>query len=177
MHDKNNFILPHFDKLKDFVVWYLKNGKPILIPDNFEVFQTDDATACCLFRSGRYQVEMYLVHPDPLIPPHEHPQVENIEIPSGGWAGITESNLESYLQVDGQEHGESFKKRGESHGFMIMSFQRWADGLEITTIGSRWKGHTVGKKHEALIKRFNPQALVYPGYADVTKKPKTMEIL
>jgi len=177
MHNNNSFILPHFDKLKDFVVWYLKNGKPILIPDNFEVFETDDATACCLFRSGRYQVEMYLVHPNPLLPPHEHPQVENIEIPSGAWSSLKESDLDKLLQVDGQAHGESFKERGKYKGFMIMSFQRWAEGLEITTIGSRWKGHTVGEKHENLIKRFNPKAVVYPGYADVTQNRNIQEIL
>ena len=58
-----------------------------------------------------------------------------------------------------------------------MSFQRWDDNLKMSTIGSRWKGHTAGEKHEALIRRFNPNALIYPGYADVTKTNKVVDVL
>lgn len=169
--------LPNFDKLADFVEWYFKNGKPMLVPDDFEVFLTDDATSSCLFRSGRYQVELYLIHPNPLVPPHEHPGVENIEISSNCWATLTPLEIPAFLQVEGQVHGDSFKERGAKTGFMIMSFQRWDDNLKMSTIGSRWKGHTAGEKHEALIRRFNPNALIYPGYADVTKTNKVADVL
>jgi hypothetical protein len=33
-----------------------------------------------------------------------------------------------------------------------------------------WKGPTVGPLQEALIKRFNPDAYVVDGYADITRK-------
>jgi len=161
--------LPEFSDLIHFTEWYLSAGMPILLPDNSEVFLSDDATATCMFRHGRYQFEMYFIHPDPLIPKHEHPGVENIEIPSGSWHNFSRSALESRLQGDNQSHGKGIVERAGTAGFALFSAQKWQEGIEISTIGARWKGHTAGPKHDALIRRFNPNTFAYPGYADVTR--------
>jgi hypothetical protein len=112
---------------------------------------------------------MYLIHPDPLIPVHEHPGVENIEIPSGGWTSINRNMLTSRTQTEGEVHGNSISERAKGAGFALFSAQKWADGLEISTIGARWRGPTAGPKHEALIRRFNPFCFIQDGYADVTR--------
>lgn len=167
--------IPQFKDVEEFARWYFSNGMPRLKPSNAEVFVTDDATSSCLFRHGRFQFEIYLIHPQPVIPQHEHPGVENIEF-NASLSGPY-SILGSLIQRDGAAHGGDIRKRAEHAGFVLFSAQHWSEGIEMSTIGARWKGHTAGPKHEALIKRFNPDCLVYPGYADVTKKQPVMAVL
>lgn len=168
--------IPKFSSVLDFAAWYFMNGMPMLCPESQEVFMTDDATASCLFRHGRFQVEIYLIHPQPVIPIHEHPGVSNVEIPSH-FSDFSKEDLKHIVQESGQSHGVGFKERAGHHGFVLISAQMWDEGLEMSTIGARWKGHTAGPKHEALIKRFNPDCLIYPGYADVTRKAVSCDIL
>lgn len=170
--------VPAFNDVVEFARWYLSSGMPILQPEKPEVFVTDDATASCLFRHGRFQFEMYLIHPRPAIPIHEHPGVENLEVTSGDAMSFCDAeHFRSYVQRSGQSHGVGIRERATHAGFMLFSAQMWDEGLEVSTIGARWKGHTAGPKHEALIRRFNPDCLVYPGYADVTTKVQAAEIL
>jgi len=169
--------IPDFKTIEEFVLWYFDVGMPFLLPPITEVFLSDDATSSCLFRYKQFQVELYMIHPNPLIPIHEHPDVENVEIPSSLWASFTKEDIANHLQKNGQSHGNSFKERAKSTGFLLLSFQKWKDGLEVTTIASKWKGHTAGQKHESLIRRFNPDALVINGYADTSSKQVKEEIL
>lgn len=168
--------IPEFTNVSSFAEWYLENKLPLLIPFPQEIFVTDDATAVCLFRHKRFQFEMYLIHPKPVIPEHEHPGVENIEIDvktiaRHGYKGLL------VPQKEGVPHGPGIRVEADHSGFMLFSAQKWDDGLEISTIGARWKGHTAGPKHEALIKRFNPNCFMYPGYADVTRQNSVAPIL
>lgn len=168
--------VPDFKNVSAFAEWYLENNLPILIPFPQEIFVTDDATAVCLFRHKQYQFEMYLIHPKPVIPEHEHPGVENIEI---NVETIAKNGYKNFLEPQqvGVPHGPGIKSRAEHGGFMLFSAQKWDDGLQVSTIGSRWKGHTAGPKHEALIKRFNPNCFMYPGYADVTRQNVVAAVL
>jgi len=169
--------VPHFSDVAAFTNWYLQTGMPILLPKNHEVFVSDDATATCMFRHGRFQFEMYLIHPNPVIPEHEHPGVENIEVSSLAWSTLTETMLRNLIQRSGDAHGGNIRSRASHGGFMLFSAQMWDEGLEISTIGARWKGHTAGPKHDALIRRFNPNCFSYPGYADVTRTSELEAIL
>lgn len=170
--------IPDFSCVEEFTVWYLNHGIPLKPPKNAEVFESDDATASCLFRHGRYQFEIYLIHAKPVIPQHEHPGVENIEFPISDLRIRQDlQSVQQIVQRDGMSHGNSIRDRAEHSGFVLYSAQKWAEGIEMSTIGARWKGHTAGPKHEALIRRFNPDCLVYPGYADVTRKATSHEIL
>lgn len=170
--------IPNFSCVEEFAVWYINNGIPLKPPPNAEVFESDDATASCLFRHGRYQFEIYMIHANPVIPQHEHPGVENIEFPisrliqMGGAKSLAGLTLRS-----GMSHGANIRERAGHSGFVLYSAQKWDDGIEMSTIGARWKGHTAGPKHEALIQRFNPDCLVYPGYADVTRQRSVAEVL
>lgn len=171
-------LIPEFNKIEEFAVWYINSGIPLKTPENVEVFVSDDATATCLFRHGRYQFEIYLIHANPVIPQHEHPGVENIEFAIGSLGSTFElHNAARLVQRNNMSHGFDIRQRAEHKGFVLYSAQKWAEGLEMSTIGARWKGHTAGPKHEALIKRFNPDCLVYPGYADVTLKNTASSVL
>jgi len=56
----------------------------------------------------------------------------------------------------------------EKVGYPLFAFQHWLT-REPTTVAAMWKGETVGPLQEKLIKRFNPDAYVVDGYADITK--------
>lgn len=162
--------VPDFNDLVDFTDWYLRSGAPLLIPLSAETFLSDDATATCLFRKGRFQFELYLIHSNPLIPEHEHPGVANIEIPQSEFSMMAKESLAARVQTAGQEHGLGIKRRAGGAGFALFSAQQWDTGITMSTIGARWKGHTAGPKHEALIRRFTPDCYIQNGYADVTRK-------
>lgn len=161
-----------WDTVEEFCNWYISNGMPINFPEKVEVFLTDDATSVCLFRKGQFQVELYLILPHPNVPIHEHPNVEAIEI-----------RLDNSRKIDGevlrtgQSHGPGIRMIAEERGFPLISVQKWLDGISPTTISIRWKGRTVGPKHDKLIKRFCPETLVLNGYADVTKQNNYLEVL
>ncbi len=151
--------------VKDFADWWMATGMPIIFPPNPEVFLSDDASAISIFRKGRFQVEMYLIHPHPKVPEHEHPGVEVIKM------SMTHDKnpIMSNILKDGESHGAGTRLEAETIGFPLIAFQHWLT-RDPTTIASMWKGPTVGPLQEALIKRFNPDAYIIDGYADITMK-------
>lgn len=152
--------------VEEFGDWWIRAGMPLSFPENAEVFLSDDATAICLFRKGRFQVELYLIHPNPKVPIHEHPDVEVIKVRLNG---KKYPYLSGTLR-NGEAHGAGLRLESEVRGYPLVAIQHWLT-REPTTIASMWRGETVGPKQEALIKRFNPDAYIKDGYADTTKKP------
>jgi hypothetical protein len=168
--------IPNWGSVYEFMVWWFENGSPLMFPDN-RVICSDDATSISLFRCGQFQVELYLVFPNPNLPIHEHPDVEVIKMRTDSWAYKggefvnTTKQQSSQTLKNGQSHGagRNFKEtNGIDTGFGLLAFQKWKDGLEVTTVASRWKGKTVGPKQEELIRKLSPDAIVVDGYADTT---------
>lgn len=159
--------------VREFAQWYISAGLPILFPTGNEVFCSDDATATCLFRKGRFQVELYMIHPRPLVPEHSHPYMEVIEMRLDS-VGLL-ANLGRVLRPD-ESHGPNIRLEADKAGFPLIAFQHWLD-REPTTIASMWKGPTVGPKHRELIQRFNPDSYVDGDYADITKPKNYRELL
>lgn len=156
---------------QEFCDWYMENNMPIRFNEHTEIFCSDDATSVCLFRQGNFQVEMYLIHPAPLVNVHEHPNVEVIKLPvHNGFGGS------SPILKMGMSHGEGMRLEGLEKGFPLLAFQHWKKASP-STVAAAWKGKTVGPKHEALIRRFYPNALILNGYADITKPSNYLEVL
>lgn len=165
-----------WNSIEEFHDWYVGNGMPFLPPENVEIHCSDDATAVCVFRKGQFQVELYLVHPNPLVQVHEHPGVRLIKIMSKGVGsngvfGCTEGVLDN-----GGAHGLGGRST-EENGFLLMGIEQWHPSLTPSTVAAAWKGKTAGPKHEALIRRLRPNALVVDGYADTTKTMDYLEEL
>jgi hypothetical protein len=150
--------------VEEFAEWWMSNKQPIIFPQDPEVYMSDDATAISLFRKGRFQVELYLIHPQPSVPTHEHPGVEVIKIRMGE----PDSPVASDVLRFGEAHGSGMKLEAEVRGFPLIAIQHWLT-REPTTIASMWRGTTAGPMHENLIRRFNPNAYVIDGYADITR--------
>jgi hypothetical protein len=164
-------IIPEtWENTESFANWYVTNNTPFLPPAGTEVFMSDDATAFCMFRKGQFQVELYLVHPQPNVPNHEHPGVEVVEVA----VMDTVVNLVPVLK-NGQAHGSGIREKANVAGYPLISVQRWHPKLTPTTVAAQWKGKTAGPMHSALIKRFHPDAYVTDEYADVTRKMTDVE--
>lgn len=168
--------IPAWKTVYEFMVWWFQNGTPIMSPDNI-VYCSDDATSMSLFRCGQFQVELYLIHPHPNLPIHEHPGVEVIKLRTDAWnfekgQFINCTNQESAPTLKkGQSHGAgmNFKEQdGMGTGFGLYAFQKWDEGLKVSTVASRWRGKTVGPKQEQLIKKYTPEAIVVDGFANTT---------
>lgn len=152
--------------VQEFADWWVSVGMPIMFPQNPEIFLSDDATAVTLFRNGQFQVELYLIHPNPKVPIHEHPGVEVIKM---SLTAAEKGPIMSNVLKAGESHGAGQRMAAEKIGFPLIAFQHWLE-KEPTTIAAMWKGPTVGPLQEALIKRFNPDAYIVDGYADITRK-------
>jgi hypothetical protein len=163
--------------IEDFVDWYMQSGQPLMIPWNAEVIASDDATAICIFRKAPYQVELYLVHPSIVIPVHAHPEMESIVVSIGGgclgtrldngmssiW-GFKGNKIQGEQTHGGQGFGFSPK------GYAMLTFQKWPEGVPLTSAAVHWKGDTAGPKQDAIIKKHHPQAVAIPGFADITRR-------
>jgi hypothetical protein len=161
-----NLVIPDtWANVEEFADWWFRNGMPIKFQDSAEVFLSDDATSIALFRKGRFQVELYLIHPHPTVPVHEHPGVDVIKARLDGKKYPYLSNT----LRSGESHGAGIKLEAEDRGYPLLAIQHWLT-REPTTVASMWKGNTVGPKQESLIKRFNPGAFISNGYADITRQ-------
>jgi hypothetical protein len=160
-----NLVIPEtWANVEEFADWWFRNGMPIKFQESAEVFLSDDATSIALFRKGRFQVELYLIHPNPTVPVHEHPDVEVIKARLDGKRYPYLSNT----LHNSEAHGAGLRLEAEDKGYPLLAIQHWLT-REPTTIASMWKGNTVGPKQESLIRRFNPNAYIVEGYADITK--------
>lgn len=155
-----------------FAHWWCDAGMPLFTPLGSEVFLSDDATSICIFKRGSFQVELYLIHPQPNLQGHEHPDVEVIKmrVDELCWGNM------SQVLTNGNSHGTGAAAYADSRGFPLVAFQHWKV-REPCTVAAAWKGPTVGPKQEALIRRFYPNAFVEPGYADITKPANYRELL
>jgi hypothetical protein len=171
-------MMPEFSNVVEFAQWYLKQGMPIQPPEGAEVFHTDDSASFCLFRRHRFQIEQYLIHPMPVIPEHEHPYVEAIEINISEIEVLKRvENLNVLVLKAGQAHGNTIRAQAMDKGFMLLSAQHWLGDGPMHTIGAMWKGPTAGPLHNKLIRRFHPNCVSMEGYADITSTNKVASVL
>lgn len=151
---------PEFNSLEAFFSWYKTNRYPLQPPTDGAVFVTDISYSYCLYRNGRFQVEIYLVKPNAQTPEHSHPGVENIIMLMGGdaFAGVVppQNNLEAISNVfgmcaptlkDNNTHAVGTSARGAA----LLSIEMWPEGVTPTSLAVNWKGDVCGPVHSALL--------------------------
>ena len=148
--------------LESFSAWYINTQIPFLIPNGCGSVVTDDATAIPIFRKAPYQVEFYIIHPNVNIKIHAHPDVETLTVLLGGEKtnttgdfGTSNSfNRTGDIKVPmGKNHGKFTESGFSAEGFAMLSFQKWRDGVPITSAALNWKGPTAGPLHTKLLGR------------------------
>lgn len=159
-----------FDDLEAFAVFFL-NKVPALgmIPLFNAVHRIEDVYSVTWYKSGQYQVQLFVVPPNYVIPEHTHPNVDSIELYLGGqikfshkgkWT-VKNENLEvpgplgtslergNMIRVHPNDlHGGIF---GESGG-VFMSIQKWLNGVEPHCVAADYVGVTMGEHHTASVK-------------------------
>ena len=141
----------------EFADWYRSVGMPYNPSANALTIESDDATATEMYRSGRFQVEAYLMLAGRFSSKHAHPNVD---------VRIFINNEFVDKSYDMELHGGSlFGSRDTA--YTMISIQRWDEGVPITSAAIHWVGYTAGPKHDKLISKYYPNALVKEGYADV----------
>jgi hypothetical protein len=148
-----------------FKDWWVEN-RPIFPPFKNGTFITDLAYSLCLFRSGQFQVELYIIKPNSTSPEHAHPGVDSVFMYLGGNIEFGKEdgsyNDLSLDQVE-QENGthKLFGRTAEAmDGAMhsvrtfdqcgaFLSFEHWKT-KEPDSVVLNWKGKPDGEKHQKL---------------------------
>lgn len=135
------------------------NGEPELMRD-FGGVQTS-----VLHRDGPYQVELVVVAPGLVIPPHVHPGTDSIEIGVSGLMRFTIDGEEPHADIEDDGRLMVFLKgKGlripatavhggvahKAYGAKFLSVQRW-EGPQ-TFIGNNYVGQGVSGKHEEVLR-------------------------
>ena len=167
-----------WNTIEDFTAWWVKNNMPLMIPSDAEVIISDDATAICVFRQGRFQIEFYIIKPHYSIESHCHPGMEVMTIYFAGGTNSPPGPRTFHNTADRWGRIRTKLESGEYHGgedtdvfsgFVLVAIQKWDEGIPMTSAAINWKGNTAGPLQEALIKKHRPDIFVEPGYADITR--------
>lgn len=149
--------------VQEFMNWWIKSGHPIKPPFEKPIHTTDIAYALCLYREGRFQVELYVCKANTESPRHKHPNVESISMYLTGNLSFAKAGEEftdlSKYQIeradgahlllgrfvesnDGKEH--ALRVGPEGGAFLI--FEHWKD-RDPSSVTMHWDGELVGNKH------------------------------
>jgi quercetin dioxygenase-like cupin family protein len=153
--------------VEEFRDWYIKSKFPLRPPFTNPVFHTDNAMSLCLYREGRFQVELYITKPFSTSPPHTHPGVEsafmyltgNLDFFLEGRDNVSNAEFQKakvdgthmafgsvVSSPDGIPHWLKIGKEGAA----FLSFEYWKD-KDPVSVTVNWKGDTVGSEHDKVI--------------------------
>ena len=165
--------MSQWNTLEEFVDWYKSNNYPLRPPFEDPVYVNDNSHSYVLYREGEYQAELYLVAPNSYVPPHSHPNMENIIIVLGGEMDLR--NGKDYYDLtnffDAPSPTGTSKLFGIStpkmtadtphevnilnKGAAFISLERWMNGSIPTSATLRWNGEAVGEIHKQQLKDEN----------------------
>jgi len=157
-----------YNSVEQFRDWWLKAGRPIRPPFKNPIHTTDIAYALCLYRDGRYQVELYICKPNTETPPHKHPGIESVTMYLTGDLAFAKANGEfadlSMYQKP-KENGthmllgktaeinngdQLHAARMGSTGGAFLIFEHWKD-KDPVSVTTHWEGELVGDQHAKTI--------------------------
>lgn len=142
--------------LSDFIEWFMDSRMPWMIPEDSEVYVTDNASSIILFRHDRYQVELYINYPKTHVPLHGHPGLDVITMQVGRMNPILWGKAGKVLR-SGKEHTANL---ASEKGTVFLTFEKWLPGIPMTGASVQWSGPTVGPIHDELIKKHYPDGVV-----------------
>jgi hypothetical protein len=148
-----------WETLDEFIEWFMDSRMPWMIPENSEVYVTDNACSLILFRHDRYQVELYVNYPKTTVSFHGHPGMDVITMQIGRMNPIQWAYAGKILK-SGKKHNANF---ASEKGTVFLTFEKWLPGIPMTSASVNWVGPTVGPIHEKLIKRHFPNVEIVDG--------------
>jgi mannose-6-phosphate isomerase-like protein (cupin superfamily) len=144
------------DRLKAFVDEWVENPE-FKTPHETPVVIDGSIIGTVLYRKNEYQIQLFTVKPNTVIPPHSHPNVDSMDIYLSGdiefWVdqdqvlkqeehGPTEDGTSrkmgrSFRVLPGQEHSAKIGAKGGA----FLSFQLWLKD-KPTNVGDDWLKHS-----------------------------------
>jgi hypothetical protein len=163
------------DQLEEFKDWFFKNIPQLgAVPLFHAVHKIEDVTSIIWFRQGEYQVQMFVVPGNYIIPEHTHPNVDSIEVYVGGQIKFSHSGKWAIngkdLQVESvfgtsllrgntirvkpnDLHGGLFG----SSGGVFLSIQHWLNGVKPHCVAADYSGIVMGEHHMKSVVCGEPQ--------------------
>jgi hypothetical protein len=149
------------ENVVDFLRWYGANspGFPMSPPDGF--CSSGGLLGLTLYRSGQFQVQLFLFPAGTVVPPHRHPNVDTIEMHLdgdydfrvGGVSAIPLDHLHDRRGLVSRWWGRGvLVKSSDWHdltvntGAAFLSVQHWLSGTP-GTVGNDWEGEPVNAIH------------------------------
>lgn len=156
------------ENLTKFATDFSQNAKShgYIPTDVVTTYKIQDVTAVVWLRHGPYQVELFIVPPNYIIPEHVHPNVESYEMYLGGDIAFSHSGrwvkLDDLILLPGSSdkrggliavetndlHGGAFGPRGG----VFMSIQMWLNGVSPHSVSADYTGPVMGEQHFDSVK-------------------------
>lgn len=155
----------HSDPLSAFLDWFISSSPKFgMIPLHNAVQKIDGVTSVLWFRHNSFQVQLFIVPPNYIIPEHVHPNVDSFEVYLGGQAkfslngkweihdseminptidGISHVRTQSIRVLPSSPHGGTF---GPSGG-VFLSVQHWLNNVAPHCVSSDYTGKVMGPQH------------------------------
>lgn len=158
------------DDLERFADWFLKSSTVIAgVPLHGAVSRIEDVTSVLMYRDGPYQVQMFIVPPNYIIPEHTHPNVDSFEVYMGGqirfshqgkWLISEEEFNQAGPGGSPQAAGRTIRVRPDDlhggtfgpGGGVFLSIQHWLNGVEPHCVAADYDGVVMGPHHLASVK-------------------------
>ena len=162
------------DRLHQFACRYLEDhpvsgGMPVHGP----VWSIAAVQSNLLYRDGEFQVQIFTVPPNYVIPGHLHPNVDSFEVYVSGQIKFSHRGrfvFESLETVHGRDPA-SYAWRmlrvlpQDRHGAVsgpqgarFISIQRWLNGMPPACVSTDYTGATLDEKHLMQVTSGEPQA-------------------
>jgi hypothetical protein len=159
-----------YNNVEQFKDWWLKAGRPLRPPFENAIHTTDIAYAVCLYREGRYQVELYIIKPNSETPMHAHPGISQMTMFLTGnmsfsrEAGVFRDLFEyNKPKENGSHHllgvtvetveGVAHAVKTHKEGGAFLVFEHWHD-KDPTSVAINWEGELVGDQHAQTIQSY-----------------------
>lgn len=157
------------DALEAFAQQFLGRSPVIAhVPLDGAVSYIEGVTSVLLFRSGQFQVQMFIVPPNYVIPAHTHPNVDSFEVYVGGDIDFSHGGQQVLPEtvrraVDplgcSLARGKTIRVRPEDRhggvfgpsGGVFLSIQHWLNGVRPHCVARDYTGPVMGPDHLAKV--------------------------
>lgn len=162
------------DTLERFLDWFFTSAPPIGFVPLFEaVRKIEDVTAVLWYRKAPYQVQMFIVPPNYVIPEHRHPNVDSVEVYVGGQIKFSHKGKwviadPSLCQPDEDglplKRGTTIRVRPDdlhggvfgASGGVFLSVQQWLNGVQPHCVAADYDGVVMGPDHYQKVAHGRP---------------------
>lgn len=161
------------DRLSEFATWWSTKAPivPVTPIINGQSF-IEGIHGVVLFREKPFQVQLFIVEPNFIIPEHKHPNVDSYEVFLNGMKFTHNENLADSGLILDFESGMIPDVRGvstlrgacirvqpeELHGGQaspsggsFISIQEWLNNIEPSSVENDWEGEAIGELHRKHI--------------------------